>query len=93
MDRADFARAQAAAFNTKALGEIAKVLESHSAGVVEFALEMQRRLDEAEGLLAEIAGGKVLKVSESGHFKTMKLHASVMNRVDAIVAASKRRSQ
>jgi len=92
-DRREFARQHAEAFNARTLEEIGKVLATHSSLIVEFACEMQERVDAAEALLAEIAAGKVLRTSEAGHFKTLKLRTDLMNRVDALVDESKRRSQ
>lgn len=62
MDRRKYARQQAAEFNARTLAAIAKVLEKHSNDVVQFALQMQARVDAAEALVVELAAG--LKDSE-----------------------------
>lgn len=89
----EFAARHAEAFTERTLEQIRGVLTAHSAAVVEYAVEMQARLDAAEDLLKEIAGATIIRTSDAGNFKTLKIRTELVERVAALVAQSKARSQ
>jgi len=93
-DRREFARQHAEAFNARTLEEIGKVLSTHSGLLVEFACEMQARVDAAELLIAEVAASRRgPRRNRDKDVKHVSLSLDLLKRIDASVAESKGRSQ
>lgn len=92
-NRREFAREQAQAFTAKMMSEFEKTLTHHSADVVEFACEMQARLDAAELLVRRIADldrPAPLGLKKPAHH--VKVPVEIMERIDALVAEMKVRT-
>lgn len=87
-DRRRFANQAADDFRTNVLARIDLVLDDHLTGVAQFALEFQRRLDEAEDLLQAIAESRQGKSKASRILMT----AELSQRIDAHVRTIKARS-
>lgn len=81
IDRESFARAEGAAFRIRLLEQIGDVVAGHCAAVVDYACEMQSRLDKAEGLLADI-----LKTGREG------LSVRQVRRIEKLIAQAKART-
>lgn len=75
----DFASAAAEAFVTRTLEQVRAVLDPHSRAVVDFACEMQARLERVEALLTEVADVDVLG-------------PDLLQRIDTLLNESKRRT-
>lgn len=89
-DHRQFATEHAVGFKDRLLGQMGAVLDLHNTMVIDFACEMQARLDAAEGLLAQIAAcGR--RPNSDGTWATLKARAELMNRVDELVAQVKAR--
>lgn len=93
-ERRKFAEARAQAFTQRTLGLIGEVLDSHSQAVIDYACEMQDRLDAAEKLLAEFSLRRVLKKSTAGReFVTFKVATETLEELDKYLVNMKARQQ
>lgn len=95
MDRAEMERRiateTAEGFRRRTIERIDAVLAEHNAAVVEFACEMQARVEAAEKLLAAVASRARLDTSKRT-WRTLKLRATVVKQIEALVASARARN-
>lgn len=97
MDRLTYAKEQAENFNHEVLTKIRLALQSHSTGVVQFAMHMQARVDAAEQLLADVAACKrgaprTGDDPKKSALRSVFIPVELIDRVDALVDEAKKRT-